>query len=223
MPRILVVGGPGGEETELWPKPDSQCALSDFPLEVEHAVGFWTAQGPAVCGGDGGGNICFFFKENQWMPWTNMGTAREEASAIQINPNQALIIGGYDENVNGLKTTELISSSGSEERNKFPVEIVGHCSFPFNATHGIVTGGWQDESRSANTWYVDLTTTRVTPGPTMKTGRSGHGCAIFQHGTKTFGIVGGGLWVDSSEMIELDQESPEWIEGMQDKSKIVYL
>ena len=161
------------------------------------------------------------------MPWTNMGTARSYASAIQINPNQALIIGGEDENYNALKTTELISSSGSEVGINFPVKIAGHCSFPFNATHGIVTGGNQDDFYdSDNTWLVDLTTTRVTPGPSMKKGRHNHGCAIFQHGTKSYGIVTGGLFYelgqDSTEMINLDQESPEWIEGMQDKSKIVY-
>ena len=159
------------------------------------------------------------------MPWTNMGTAREYASALQINPNQAFIIGGLDENLNNLKYTELISSSGSAQGNDFPVTILGHCSFPFNATHGIVTGGWQDGSRSASTWYVDLTTTRVTPGPTMKTGRSSHGCSTVQHGTKSYGIVSGGYdgrYLDTTEMIDLDQDSPTWTEGLQDKFKIVY-
>ena len=226
-PRILAVTGLENK-TELWPKPDSQCTLPDFPLEVEDAVGFWTEQGPTVCGGenrDGSINKCFLYNEHQWMPWTNMGTARRYASALQINPNQALIIGGWDENGNKLKTTELISSSGSEEQNNFPVKIYGHCSFPFNATHGIVTGGIQDgDYYSANTWYVDLTTTKVTPGPTMKTGRNRHGCSVLQHGTKSYGIISGG-WdrydlMNSTEMINLDQESPSWIEGMQDKSKI---
>ena len=159
------------------------------------------------------------------MPWTNMGTARYYASAIQINPNQTLIIGGYDENGNDLKTTELISSSGSEEGIKFPVTILAHCSFPNNSTHAIVTGGIQDGSNSASTWYVDLTTTRVTPGPTMKTGRSSHGCSTVQHGTKSYGIVSGGYdgrYLDTTEMIDLDQDSPTWTEGLQDKFKIVY-
>ena len=222
-----MTGDSRKKTTELWPKPDSQCTLPDFPLKkVYGAIGFWTAEGPAVCGGRKK-KQCFLFKENQWMPWTNMGTARSYASAIQINPNQALIIGGEDENYNALKTTELISSSGSEVGINFPVKIAYHCSFPFNATHGIVTGGWQDGSRSASTWYVDLTTTRVTPGPTMKTGRSNHGCSVFQHGTKSYGIISGGRdgsdRLDSTEMIGLDQESPSWTEGMQDKSKIVYL
>jgi len=223
--HILVVTGYGEEsrtnKSELWPKPESQCALPNFPLKVSSAVGFWTAQGPTVCGGDGRGktsNKCFLYKENQWMPWTNMETARYWASALQINPNQALIIGGYDENRDDLKTTELISSSGSEEGINFPLRTYGHCSFPFNATHGMVTGGWQDRYVSVNTWFVDLTTTRVTPGPTMKKGRDSHGCAIFQHGTKSYGIVSGGYnlnsgVLDSTEMIDFDQESPEWTEG----------
>ena len=91
----------------------------------------------------------------------------------------------------------------------------------------MVTGGNQDGSTSANTWFVDLTTKTFTPGPTMKTGREMHGCAILQNGSKSFGIVSGGYnggeKLDSTEMIELDQESPTWTEGMQDKSKIVYL
>jgi len=241
MTRILVVTGVNSAsgptstyttKTELWPKPDSQCSLHDFPLEVGGAVGFWTAQGPTVCGGSKIGrlteNRCFLYTKNQWMPWTNMGTARWGASALQINPNQALIIGGYDENLEDLKTTELISSSGSEEQNNFPVKISYHCSFPFNATHAIVTGGVQDGSRSANTWFVDLATTTFTPGPTMKTERIGHGCSTFQHGTKSFGIVSGGLGedrysLDSTEMIELDQESPTWTEGPKLPRKLDFL
>jgi len=221
VPRILVVTGSlsNNKKTELWPKPDYQCPLPKFPLAVDGAVGFWTAQGPTVCGGFGAGDKCFFYsKENQWKHLTNMGTARRLASALQINPNQALIIGrGVDENgLFSLKTTELISSSGSEEGKDFPVAITDHCSFPFNATHGIVTGGLQDWSISANTWYVDLTTTKVTPGPTMKTERRSHSCSIFQHGTKSYGIVSGGYkggYLDSTEMINLDQESPTWTEG----------
>ena len=224
--------GRGGKKTELWPKPDSQCALPNFPLQVSGAVGFWTAQGPTVCGGwkrGGSINKCFLYNEHQWMPWTNMGTARRYASALQINPDQALIIGGTDENAYSLKTTELISSSGSEEGKDFPVAITDHCSFPINSTHGMVTGGIQRGSISAKTWYVDLTTTTVTPGPTMKAGRylhgkrKSHGCSSVQHGTKSFGIVAGGYGQDSTEMLDLDQESPTWTEGMQDKSKIVYL
>ena len=59
----------------------------------------------------------------------------------------------------------------------------------------------------------------------MKTARGGHGCSIFRIGTKSYGIVAGGSnsgFLDTTELINLDQESPTWTEGMQAKSKIVY-
>ena len=64
VPRILVVSG-YEKKTELWPKPDPQCALPDFPLEVSGAVGFWTAQRPTVCGGEERLKKCFTLKEHQ--------------------------------------------------------------------------------------------------------------------------------------------------------------
>merc|ERR1711983_743995 len=50
----------------------------------------------------------------------------------------------------------------------------------------------------------------------MKTRRSAHGCSVFQHGTKSYGIISGGYdrsRLDSTEIIDFDQESPEWTEG----------
>merc|ERR1711860_260074 len=215
IPRILVVTGYGysQKKTEVWPKPESQCALPDFPLEVFGAVGFWTAQGPMVCGGRGGGNKCFLYKNHQWMPSTTIGTSRVGASTIQITPNQAIIIGGYGRPYGALKTTKVISSTGSEEGKDFPVKIVYHCSFKINSTHALVTGGHQDWSRSASTWFVDLTKTTVTPGPKMTSKRSGHGCSTLQLGRKTFGVVAGGQYLASTEWIDLEEDSPTWTEG----------
>merc|ERR1711860_410480 len=144
-----------------------------------------------------------------------------------ITSNQEIIIGGYYGNGNRLKSTEVKTSTGSEEGKDFPVTIWYHCSFKINSTHALVTGGDQDGSWSASTWFVDLTKTRFTPGPKMTSGRSGHACSTLQLGRKNFGIVSGGLdypnYFDSTEIIDLEEDSPTWTEGMQDKSKIVYL
>ena len=160
------------------------------------------------------------------MPFSNLKTPRKYASAIEVNSHQTLIIGGDDENWDDLKSTELITSSGSEVGKDFPVTIWRHCSFKINSTHGLVTGGRQDGSTSTSTWFVDLTKSIFTPGPTMKTKRKLHGCATLHLGSKTYGIVSGGYvgWknLHSTEIIDLDQESPKWTEGIQDKSKIVY-
>merc|ERR1711860_23458 len=75
-----------------------------------------------------------------------------------------------------------------------------------------VTGGKQDGSWSASTWFVDLTKTRFTPGPKMTSRRNAHACSTLQLGRKTFGIVAGG-YLDSTEWIDLEEDSPTWTEG----------
>merc|ERR1712137_337460 len=162
-----------------------------------------------VCGGYGGGNKCILYKNHQWMHSTNMETQRARASAVQIDPNQAIIIGGYDGNYDALKSTEIKTSTGSEEGKDFPVTIYAHCSFKINSTHALVTGGVQDDSDSASTWFVDLTKTRFTPGPKMTSPRTSHGCSTLQLGRKTFGVVAGGYGpLDSTEWIDLKEDSP---------------
>ena len=217
---ILVVGGHGaGMKTELWPRSKTRCDFPDFPFNIWGAVGFNTAKGTVICGGHKE-NRCFIHKQNQWMPLTNMTTKRGFATATEVNNDQTLVIGGYDGN-DVLKTTELISSSGTEKGKDFTEPIHSHCSFKINGTHALVTGGGHDksDSASASTWFVDLSNTTFTPGPTMNRKRMLHGCATFRLGTKSFGIVAGGWAGGSTEIIELDEESPTWTEGMQEKSK----
>ena len=222
-----VVGGLGAKsKTELWPGSKNQCDLPDFPFKTWGAVGFNTVKGPVICGGLGE-NQCLILKQHQWMPFHNMTTARRLASATEVNNDQTLIIGGIDDYWSELKTTELISSSGSVKGKDFPTTIAFHCTIKINSTHALVTGGFQDKSISASTWFVDLTTTTFTPGPKMTSTRNIHGCSTLQLGRETFGVVTGGLdnpnVLDSTEWIDLEEESPTWTEGMQDKSKIVYL
>merc|ERR1712062_522904 len=142
-----------------------------------------------------------------------------------INHNKAIIIGGSDKHGNDLKSTELITSIGSEEGKDFPVTMWSHCSFKINSTHGLVTGGnqneesrnastWNVDFTSASTWFVDFTTTRFTPGPKMTSRRRNHGCSILQLGRKTYGIAAGGYGeLDSTEWIDLKEDSPTWTEG----------
>jgi len=224
-PKILVVGGSGaGNKTELWPGSKTQCDLPDFPIEIIGAVGFNTAKGLVICGGEGEKRCFILTPQNQWMPFPNMSTVRCLASATEVNNDETLIIGGYDENGNKLNTTELISSSGSVKGKDFPTTISSHCTIKINSTHGLVIGGKQDDSYPASTWFVDLTTITFTPGPKMTTGRISPGCSTFHVGTKTYGAVSGGGAIesggnykgnvlDSTEIIDLEQQSPTWTEG----------
>ena len=101
-----------------------------------------------------------------------------------------------------------------------PVTIHGHCTFKINSTHGLITGG-APRTDPASTWFVDLATTTFAPGPIMNVERFAHGCAAVHSGSKTYGIVIGGeaglFWSDSTEIIDLGQNSPAWIEGMPER------
>ena len=102
-----------------------------------------------------------------------------------------------------------------------PVTLYRHCILKVNATFGLITGGLQDSttvsSISAATWYLDLQSSAITPGPRMLNRRTAHGCATFQLGSKTYGIVSGGFnngrEIDSTEFIEFNVENPSWIDG----------
>merc|ERR1711860_316842 len=141
----------------------------------------------------------------------------EIRGAVGFNTAKGPVICGWDENGNKLNTTELISSSGSVKGKDFPTTIAYHCTIKINSPHALVTGGFQDGPRSASTWFVDLTTTTVTPGPEMTSKRIDHSCSTFNLGRKTFGVVAGGYdhpnYLDSTEWIDLEEDSPTWTEG----------
>merc|ERR1712018_50869 len=84
-------------------------------------------------------------------------------------------------------------------------------------SEALVTGGYQDGYRSVSTWILNTESKMVTPGPRMKSGRIGHGCATLHLGDKTFGLVACGTdgmndW-DSTEFVDFGQENPSWTDG----------
>ena len=77
---------------------------------------FNTASGPVICGGTYIQNRqwivedrCWIHRQDiqQWVPSPNMKIKREQASAIEVNNDQTLIIGGINEKGFTLRSTEL--------------------------------------------------------------------------------------------------------------------
>merc|ERR1712012_735448 len=116
--KVLVVTGlprTNAKKTELIPLiPSSQneCPLPDFPISLDGAVGFTTAQGPVVCGGykEDGSIIkdCFILKGQDWTHWASMRTARRGAAVLKLNDDKALILGGRNENWEELSSSEIL-------------------------------------------------------------------------------------------------------------------
>ena len=105
--KMLVVSGypyDSGKKTELIDlgKPNINCDLPDFPIQVTGAVGFNNVNGPTICGGRKSDrtvtNACFNLNsDHQWESLTNLTIPRAGASVTQFDSDEVLIIGGFDE------------------------------------------------------------------------------------------------------------------------------
>ena len=230
-PKITELINLSGQS--LW-----QCSLPDHPTRIG-AVGFTTSEGPVVCGGLGPGpgvdqSHCRILKSNEeWSMWHNMLKKRSYASAIKINDQQTLILGGYDENYNNLRSSEIMNDNGvSENSVNAPVTIRNTCIIKLNNSMGLITAGFQgpdghtrDSVKASETWYLDLQTLDFTAGPRLQQRRTNHGCATLRVGGKSYGLVAGGYdnnFLDSTEILDLQQSNPTWTSGMYETSSNIY-
>ena len=223
--KMLVVSGyprSSSIKTELIDigRPNINCDLPDFPIQVFGAVGFNSTKGPTICGGYKSDlsvtNECFTLNyDHQWESLTKMTTKRGATSVTQINSDEVLIIAGYNETTESddfviLRSTEIFSFSGSEASKDLPFTIAGHCTLKINNTTALITGGEQDgQYNSAATWFMDLFTFKISPGPRLQTGREAHGCTTLNLGGKNYGIITGGIqwkprrYLDTTEILDL--------------------
>ena len=76
------------------------------------------------------------------------------------------------------------------------------------------TGG-SDGNSQRTTYFMDLSSYTVSPGPPMKQFRSLHGCTVLEHNGRTIVMVAGG-WnpnLNTTEFLDLSQDDPKWVLG----------
>ena len=162
--------------------------------------------------------------------WHNMIQKRSYALAIKINDQQTLILGGYDEYFNMLRSSEIMNDNGvSENSITAPLPLYSNCIIKLNNSMGLITAGFQgldehgDSRRASETWYLDLQTLDFTAGPRLQQRRAVHGCATLWVGDKSYGLVTGGYdnnFLDSTEILDLQQPNPTWTNGMRHQIKL---
>ena len=227
---LVVTGYPleSGQKTELIDlgRPNISCDLPDFPTQVIAAVGFNNVNGPTICGGIklGGGTVkdCYNLNsDHQWESLTNLTISRRGASVTQIESDEVLVIGGRHEARTDLNSTEIVGSSGSEASEDLPFTIRDHCTLKINATTALICGGRQDGQWGSDaTWFMDLSTLKISPGPRLQTRRLYHSCATLNLGGKNYGIITGGAQfkpdfklLDSTEILDLQDNNAMWKPG----------
>ena len=188
------------------------------------SVGFNTESGPMICGGQFSGEgicskSCYLYSAHtkSWTPSESLTKARYGASVIQINPNEALIMGGYDKNYRDLDTMEIVSSSGTRlAAATLPFRLRSGCATKLNDTTGLIIGGYQDGSQSDATHYINLNTFATTSGPRLNQKRVDFGCATSQNKVVVSGGMSSNYARDVTEVLDPSM-SNRWV-----LRKIVY-
>ena len=142
---------------------------------------------------------------------------RDDAASIATNTGLWILggYGSYESKRNGyLKSTELVSATGVEDKNSLPIALEYACIVKINATTGIFTGGLKNKALKS-TYYLDLTNFNIKPGPDMISERYRHGCSSFTFNGHDIAIVSGGKadtnsYLDSTEYLDTSKEDPKW-------------
>ena len=197
--------------------PALTCRLPNFPANLTHSTAGFTADGPLICSGYDRYDIidsCYHINSaTGQFEKTKVSLKFKRWRAASIVTNTGLwILGGYG---NGyLKSTELVSATGVEDKNPLPIALRDACIVKINATTGIFTGGWNNEALKS-TYYLDLTNFNIKPGPDMISERYWHGCSSFTFNGHDIAIVSGGKadansYLDSTEYLDTSKEDPKW-------------
>ena len=205
--------------------PALTCRLPNFPIQLSGSTGGFTAEGPLICFGfdyDKNDEIDSCYHINSatgQFEKTKVSLKYKRRDAASIVTNTGLwILGGYGYGF--LKSTELVSATGAEDKNPLPIALSVACIVKINATTGIFTGGAgginsANREASKSTYYLDLTNFNIKPGPDMISERYWHGCSSFTFNGHDIAIVSGGRAdsnsiLDSTEYLDTSKEDPKW-------------
>ena len=200
------------------------CSASfNFPVEVQYssAAGFKDT-GIVQCGGRNSNHCssatekCYYLAQDATFHEAtySLQTKRYLASSVALPNGTFVVTGGIDQNNNRLKTIEIIDTVNGDvsvPQQTLPEPISRHCSILVNESVVFIIGGYSG-SYSNKTFFLDLQTLKITPGPEMRIARSAFGCA-----TMTSKVIVAGGWsvsrTETSEILDLKSNNPSWQPG----------
>ena len=159
------------------------CAdLADFPVTNWDAVGANLDGTPIVCGGLYFGTIyqaCYKLTNGGWQEFASMNEKRQYAAGIMFK-NKFHVFGGSDGS-SRLQTSEIIGIDGGvEDGPELPEAISNHAITSVNSTVSVLSGGSTSSTKySPLTWFFNHETQAFSSGPSLLTGREGHGSATI--------------------------------------------
>ena len=138
-----------------------------------------------------------------------------------LNNSTLWVTGGYDQSLNDLRNTELVTKEGKTSKGPdLPLALFGHAIVALNSGVFILIGGQSDDGlyssgySSATYFYEEKKGWR--PGPNLKNGRSRHTAGVLSDrvSTKQYIVAVGGDYPAFSSVEYLEYPgSNEWMEG----------
>ena len=195
-------------------------AVPSLPVSVRGgAGGLINNQTPLVCSGIPKYNKCYLFQGGTWNQTGSFNTGRAHFVGLPNSPfgdplHLFLILGG-----DLALTIEVFDGSSWKVVGPIaPTDFYVSCAVYINSSTILVTGGTQGSvPYSSRTFYMNAILGRWIQGPSLISGRFGHGCERILRSSKAqeFSsiVVGGtnGILLSSVEI--LDDHSSFWRSG----------
>ena len=212
--KYLIVSRIGHEIVDFLNSNAKYELLANNMPKVSAATGGLLQNTPIVCGGqnkmDGNWNVfqdCVVIGQPEME--MKMIEKREFAASVALDQSTLWIVGGEDEHLNDLKSTEFIKlGQPSVKGPDLPFSICFHSMIQYDEKSIYIIGGVQNGSTSNyysnKTWIVDPTNEfQIKEGPSLNNGRVYHGCAKMTLNGRTILVVAGGVGaLDSVEILD---------------------
>ena len=170
---------------------------------------------PVICGGYN--DKIHSIAKDQSKFLGQLSVKRWRAASVVLSNNTLWVTGGYDESLDDLKTTEIVTKDGQTSQGPdLPLALSSHAIVSLNSGAFILIGGFDgDMSLSATHFYEEKKGWR--PGPNLKNGRFCHTAGVLTDrvSTKTYIVAVGGHGHGTYSSLEYLEYpgSNEWIKG----------
>ena len=199
---LLLLGGGGDSQysAELWVPGDNQlCRLPNIGCSINNPT-CWDGgmmEGASVGWLGGAVYACYMFKcfiltASGWEAGPDLMNKRQGSRSV-VTSQGLLITGGFHDS---LKTTEVVSETGSKSSFQLSSEMQMHCIIQTSSSSIVLIGGSRNPSQVLEYSGLDGPDAGVTSTalPNLNIGRDRHGCGSYEHhGT----LVGSSLVSDT--------------------------
>ena len=143
-------------------------------------------------------------------------TPGRDGSGTVVIQNKLYMVGGFGNDGRSRSIMALKPNTTTRILNVYlPYDLENSCVVPWNEKTMLVTGGYNFKGYQKGTFFVNIETETITPGPDMQKRRSSHGCQEFLFQGHPYIIVGGGYGTKSTEVLDKNNVGQGWTKGKQ--------